>query len=983
MKHGKRSLSSQASLSFPVIINRIVLLLFCLLPLLAGLTPAAQAASSSGKNVRVGWFETRFCTTDRFGRRSGYVYEYQQKIAAYTGWIYEYVDGSWPELMQMLKRGDIDMLADVSYAEERTKDMLFSALPMGEEEYYIFATAANTEIRSESLVSLNGKKIGVDSGSIQQRYLADWLKTHDITAEIVPLTDGEEASRNRLFRQEIDAFVTLEAHGGLKDCVPVSKIGSSAIHFAVSKNRPDVLKDLNAAMNRIREEDRFYNQKMHDRYIRSAGSNMFLSLDERQWLNQHSIIRIGYRDNYLPFSATDKATGKVSGALKEYLDFASNCIQNGKLYFEPVAFASTEDALAALRLGEIDCLFPINLSTYDGDKYGIIMTEPPMQAEMYAIVRTASLNGFDFNRAMTAATTYGNFSHHSFIQDHFPNWETAFFLTYEDALQAVGENKADCMMISNYRVNKFKQLLDKYNLATLNTGIPMNQYVAVHRDKEYLYSILNKTIHLLPRTTINASLAAYTYEEKSVTFMDFIQQHLIEFVAIIAVTAVMFLLLVLRNMKAEKKSLERKQLITATEFDSLTGLYNINFFHEYVNQLRQKYPNRKMDAVAIDIEQFLLLNDLNGREFSDSILREVGKEIRNFLKGTDGIATRIEGDRFSIFCEHQEDYQALLDRFQNRMDELVRNVSIRLRMGVMPGQADVDPVQLFDRAWLACNKVRGSSSKHLMIYNEEIHEKEHLNQRLLNDLRRGVEQHEFKVYYQPKYAIQSNPPKLDSAEALVRWEHPELGFIPPNEFIPLFEKNGQISIIDKYVWTETARQIAVWRDKFGITVPVSVNLSRIDLFDPKLESILDKIVEDNGLERRFLKLEITESAYTENEEKVLEVMSRLRSKGYEIEMDDFGAGYSSLNMLSSMPVDVLKMDRAFIMNIDQNDKGHHLVELILDIARNLNVPVIAEGVETESQMAFLKKAGCAIVQGYYFSRPLPPDKFEPFIVKET
>ena len=306
---------------------------------------------------------------------------------------------------------------------------------------------------------------------------------------------------------------------------------------------------------------------------------------------------------------------------------------------------------------------------------------------------------------------------------------------------------------------------------------------------------------------------------------------------------------------------------------------------------------------------------------------------------------------------------------------------MRLRMGVMPWQEGLDTNLGFNRAWMACNMVRGAN-RHLMIYNDEMRSRETYNQRLLNDLRKAVEHREFNVYYQPKFNIQCDPPRLDSAEALVRWQHPELGLIPPGDFIPLYERNGQIEIIDNYVWAEAARQIAAWKEKYGVTVPVSVNLSRVDMFNPKLEDILDGLVKKNGLDCHSLKLEVTESAYTENTDELLTVMERLRNKGYEIEMDDFGSGYSSLGALSSLPVDVLKMDRSFVMNIDHDEKDLRLVELILDIARNLKMSVIAEGVETESQLTLLKNAGCDFVQGYYFSRPLPPEAFEVFIVRE-
>ncbi|MBQ6503076.1 MAG: EAL domain-containing protein [Flexilinea sp.] len=424
---------------------------------------------------------------------------------------------------------------------------------------------------------------------------------------------------------------------------------------------------------------------------------------------------------------------------------------------------------------------------------------------------------------------------------------------------------------------------------------------------------------------------------------------------------------------------EGRQLISAAEHDRLTMLYSRNFFFEYANRIHQYHPELHMDAIVMNIEQFHSINALNGREFGDNVLRILGNEIRAFLAETDGIASRIEADRFDIFCIHQDDYQELLDRFQNKVNEFSRKANIRLRMGVKPWREGVEPILLFDQARAACSLVRGNYLTHLMIYDEDMQMREILNQRLLNDLGRAIEERQFKVFYQPKYNIQCDPPKLSSAEALIRWRHPELGMISPGDFIPLFESNGQISVVDNYVWEEAARQIAEWREKYGVTIPVSVNLSRVDMFDPDLEDRINALVEKNKLDRKSLKLEVTESAYTDNGEKLIEVIDHLRKAGFEIEMDDFGSGYSSLNMLSAMPIDVLKMDMKFVRNIEHNEKDFRLVKLILDIARYLKVPVVAEGVETETQMELLQNAGCDLVQGYYFSRPVPPEDFEKFI----
>ncbi len=427
---------------------------------------------------------------------------------------------------------------------------------------------------------------------------------------------------------------------------------------------------------------------------------------------------------------------------------------------------------------------------------------------------------------------------------------------------------------------------------------------------------------------------------------------------------------------------EGRKLISSAEIDKLTGLYSRNFFYEYADRLFKYHQGRHMDAIVVNIEQFHTINGLNGREFGDKVLKTLGEEIQNFLSENEGIAGRFDADRFAIYCIGQDDYGTLLKRLQVKLDQTFPEVNIRLRMGVKPWMENTEPVLMFDRARAACSMVRGDYQNPLMIYSEEMRLKEHLNQKLVNDLRMAVEDNQLVVYYQPKYDIQCNPPRLRSAEALIRWNHPQLGMIAPGDFIPLFEKNGLISVVDNFVWQQAAKQISYWKKKFDFTLPISVNLSRIDIFDPALTDKLVKLINENGLKFNDLKLEVTESSYADNAKKLLELIHNLRAMGFEVEMDDFGSGYSSLNMLSDMPIDVLKMDMKFVRNIENNETDMLLVKLIIDIARYLNLEIVAEGVETDKQLSLLQDAGCDLVQGFYFSKPLPPEEFEKLIIKE-
>ena len=959
--------------------RRLVALLLCAAVAALVLAPLAALAQEAHKVVRVGWYESPFNHTDKSGRRSGYAYEYQLKLAAYSGWQYEYVEGSWPNLMQMLIDGEIDLLSDISYTPDRAERMLYASLPMGTEGYYIYIAPGNLEITPQDYATFDGKRIGANKGSVQAGLFLDWAAENGVRAELVELTVSEEESLAMLEAGELDGLVTLDSFMDATRAVPVCKIGASDFYFAVNRDRPDLLDELNAAMQKLQDEDRFYNQQMYLKYLVRRGANAFLAAEESQWLDGHGTIRVGYQDNYLAFCAMDPQTGALTGALKDFLAYASDCVANARIEFEAVPFPTASDAVAALNRGEVDCVFPANLSSYDGEIMGLDMTPPLMRTDIDAVVYLDAENIFANKEHVIVAVDEGNPNYDSFLLDRFPGWRKVYYPSTAACLKAVSDGIADCVLISNYRYNNVARLCDKYNLTPLATGEGIDYCFAVGKGETQLYSILAKIIGLVPASTVNAALSYYIAKDSQVTLSDYIQDHLTAVLAVIAGVLLVILALLLRSIRAEKRA---KRLISATETDDLTGLYNRNFFFQYADRMYRERPDAPMDAIVINIEQFHSVNALNGREFGDRVLRVLGNEIGAIAAENGGIGGRFGADRFDIYCRHTEDYQGIFDRLQSRLDALAPNTSIRLRMGVMPWHAKVEPIQLFDRARTACSMARGHYKEHLIIFDDRVRERELYEQRLLNDLRRALDDYEFEIHYQPKYDIQSDPPRLASAEALIRWRHPELGMIPPDDFIPLFERNGQISAVDKYVWATAARQVMRWREQYGVTIPVSVNLSRVDVFDPLLEQTLDDILAKNGLRHDDLKLEVTESAYTENADQVIRVVERLRRKGYQVEMDDFGTGYSSLNMLSDMPIDVLKMDRTFIRNIEQNERDIQLVALILGIAKNLRIPVVAEGVETESQMKLLKQLGCALVQGYYFSKPLHPDEFETTILQK-
>ena len=425
---------------------------------------------------------------------------------------------------------------------------------------------------------------------------------------------------------------------------------------------------------------------------------------------------------------------------------------------------------------------------------------------------------------------------------------------------------------------------------------------------------------------------------------------------------------------------EGRNIIQATEKDYLTGLYAREFFFEYASRLEVSGQDSRMDAVVIDLDRFHVINSLYGRSFGNSVLKTLATTLLPFIEQSNGIASRFENDIFYVLCEHNDSYDQMAEKICSDLKSLSTSIRFSVRIGVLPDvNRSTSLMQQFETARNACNSLKSDRKRSVAFYSEEMHKRELLEERLLDEMQTALDEHQFVVWFQPKFSIRGDKPVLCSSEALVRWKHPELGMVSPGVFIPLFERNALIQKLDQYVWNEAAKQVAKLKAKHGVSVPVSVNVSRIDLFDNDLKQTLVGILQENGLSFNDYLLEITESAYSEDASQLLESIRSLRDVGFRIEMDDFGSGYSSLNSLAEMPVDVIKLDMSFTRRIHENKTMLRVVQLIVEMAKSIGTLVVAEGVETEVQYQLLKQAGCDCVQGYFFSKPLPAADFEAFV----
>lgn len=423
--------------------------------------------------------------------------------------------------------------------------------------------------------------------------------------------------------------------------------------------------------------------------------------------------------------------------------------------------------------------------------------------------------------------------------------------------------------------------------------------------------------------------------------------------------------------------------IDALERDTLTGLLREKIFYEKAGDVLHKNPNLEFDILAVDIEQFKIVNAAFGSAKGDRLLMDLSLCLLTIQQDDLTLITRARADTFF----------ALLPRRRSLYDTLDKNISffledypLPMRIQVKIGIYQIDDrnlsiARMCDRALLAVNSIKGNFSRKFAFYNCSMHEKLMLEQKIINTMVESLKREEFLVYLQPKVEIATK--RVIGAEALIRWNHPEFGMVPPNDFIPIFERNRFIYPVDLFVWEKSCKMLQTWKNRGIKNIHISVNVSRTDLYHEGITDTLSELVHRYGLEPSELHLEITESAYVKNAVQLLVVIRQLKQAGFIIEMDDFGSGYSSLNTLAELPIDVMKLDLKFLKQTEHEMRKQKVVKTAIILAKELDLKIIAEGVETEEQAALLKTMGCHYAQGYLYGRPMPEQEFCRLLLSQT
>lgn len=523
---------------------KYVCLCLCVFVLLVCLP--LQALAAEGKVVRVGWYEGGYNITGPGGERSGYGYEFQQTVAAYTGWRYEYVKGSSMELLEKLQRGELDMLNCISYTPERAQHMLFSSVPMGREKYYLYADIDKTGLSPSKLHLLEGKGVSMMASSMMETAFSDWEKQQGLHTR--HMLAGSMEERIRLVAQgAAEAVVATELtqlkQEGLSAVMPV---GGSDIYFAISKNRPDLKAELDEAMRRIEQDKPFYPEELYKRYMTTTAVPV-LSKEEQAWLAQHGKIRIGFlkgERNYFSY----EEDGSHKGVIADYILYASGCFKEQQLDFAVQSFATQGEMNQALKDGKIDMIFHFNDNHYLAEENGFMLSNRIMSITIPVVTAQKQFNE---NAANILAVTKNNYFAKAYAAHNYPQWKIVEYASGADVEQAVRNGQADCFLA------KYSTLTD-YAYDEKLHGVfltkPWNVAFAVKRGDLVLLSVLNKTLRTMPANVLAGSLSMYDKPLRDITLKDFIKQNMPVLVAVLALIIGIMLTLLNKERKAAREA---------------------------------------------------------------------------------------------------------------------------------------------------------------------------------------------------------------------------------------------------------------------------------------------------------------------------------------------------------------------------------------------------------------------------------------------
>lgn len=663
---------------------RSICAVLCLLLLLSVALPVKAAAETAPvKVVRVGSFEDTFNYVNEKGIRKGYGYELLQTLSGYTGWQLEYVTCDWSDCFEKLKNGEIDIMGDISYTEDRAEEMLFSDEPMGEEKYYLYADLSRADISASDFKTLNGKKIGVLMETEPEVMLTEWEEKYDLKTQHVNISNNEDV-KQKLANHEIDCFVSLEesfwAELGIST---MTRVGKSDIYYAINKDRADIKEELDNAMRALEDADPFYTADLYKRYF-SLDYTPILTGEEKAWLKEHGAIRMGFLTGDSGVSTYDPATGEITGTITDYIQFARDCLGNQELVFQMVGYDSQKAELDALKSGEIDMVFHFDQSPNLAEDYRVACTNTTWTSNMMAVTNKQHFNE---NQANRVAVPQNKISLTRYIAVYYPQWEIVDCAAQEDAARLVKDGQADCFVTGVSSQENYSKKYDFYSVPLPN---PAKSCFAVNSGNRHLLSILNKTIKAMPTNMLTGSLAMYKSSSRKVTLSEFIRDNFFMVLLVSSIFVAVILLAILKLLRKARKA-EAAARKAANDTQELNAKLQIAAENaESANRAKSTFLFNMSHDIRTPMNAIIGYADLASRHSDDpaklkkymEYIQVCGQNLLMLLNNVLDLA-RIENDKTEIeysVSDIEKDFRNCLAMFRNQADSKGQTLTVTTQL---------------------------------------------------------------------------------------------------------------------------------------------------------------------------------------------------------------------------------------------------------------------------------------------------------------
>ncbi len=912
---------------------------------------------------------------DSRGQFNGYNYEYLQELSKYTGWDYEFVIDTWENCMNGLENGTIDLMGYVSKDEDRQAFLTFSKISAGIGNVILISNEKNENLSYMDLKSINNKKVGIIKGSKLEVNLNEFCTEQKINLKKVYFATGRDMME-ALAAGNID--VALSTNFEIEEGAQIiAEVNADPFYFALSKNSAKyqrLIAPLDNAMNHIFILNPEYNQSLFIKYIsKDTARALNFTEKEKGFIKHSEPIKVAYDPSWAPLIYYDTKDNKAQGAIPNLFRWIEN--ETG-LKFNFVMADNYSEALKLVSSGEADIIANIAKDSYWSEEFNIRLTSPYISMPIELVTN-------EIAQSNVIVMPKGYIPQPKAEKLENDN-EVKYVDSVEECYMALSQGQAKSTysnhFISNYMINeKGYSNLKSSSLVDENNELCLGLY---DKSPEELISIMDKTISRLSRQQASdfAMNAAMELEDKSLKKLIYKNPGL--------TSAVVMAILALSFIISHIYRHERKRSEKVIQYNLVTGIWNFSKFTVEAEKILKATSNVNHYAILhIDICKFRFLNDNYGFETGNKVLKAVAEVFSEFAE-PDELYASLWADHFVCLVKCKEE-TVLLSRARMLMERVNQEIydfcdyRLTVKAGayfitesdLKEGKSINDMLQYANHA---LTTISDSYKNSMAIFNSSM-KKEIETFRLVNqDMINAFYDKQFIPYYQPKYNIHTQ--EIIGAEALVRWIHPEKGLMQPSDFLPYFERSGFIVEVDLYIFEETCKNIRRWINNSKKPIVISCNFSRLHIENPEFAKKVKEIVSRYKIPCDLLELELTETIAVEEMEDITKQIKALHDAGFNVSIDDFGSGYSSLSVLQQLRVDTIKLDRTFLKNGIPTDREYKVMEAIVNLAEQLHMKVICEGVETLEQVELLKQTNCEAAQGYYFAKPMPIEELDELLL---